>query len=193
MARPKAFDPEQALDRAMELFRRKGYAATTTSDLTDEMQIGRGSLFSSFGTKDQIFFAALCRYQERSFGHLVASLDAARSPLQAIRSIFEAITQEGRAERPFGCLMVNSTVELAPHAPDVQRYLARSWERLEEAFERAISRGQELHEISRRQTSRALARFLVTMLRGVGVGNKMRPDKDMWRDTLSVVFAALEP
>ncbi len=192
MARPKEFDPEVALAKAIEVFRRRGYASTSTTDLTEEMGIGRGSLFATFGTKDQIFRAALRGYQERSFGWVVAELEASGSPKAAIRHVFESIARSHlEPENQSGCLIVNTTVELGPHDPEVQEYLRRSWTRVEDALARAIARGQAAGEIDASKKPRALARFFVTMMRGMGVGAKLRPDRGWLADTIHVALDAL--
>ncbi len=64
MPRVKEFDPDQALDRAMELFWRKGYEATSVQDLVEHMGINRFSLYDTFGSKHELFMAALDRYSE---------------------------------------------------------------------------------------------------------------------------------
>lgn len=62
MARPKTFDHDQVLDRAVELFWRKGYEATSIQDLVEAMGIQRGSLYAAFGSKQDLFLAVLDRY-----------------------------------------------------------------------------------------------------------------------------------
>ena len=69
MARPKEFDQDKALDKAMTLFWQKGYEATSIQDLVDHLGIGRRSLYDTFKSKHDLFIAALDRYQalNRSF------------------------------------------------------------------------------------------------------------------------------
>ena len=75
MARPKEFDPEVAVDRAMDLFWRKGYGATSPNDLVAELGIGKGSLYAAFGSKRALFDLALDRYRERQGDTLTEIID----------------------------------------------------------------------------------------------------------------------
>ena len=62
MTRPKAFDRDRALTRALELFQAKGYEATSIQDLVLAMGIGRQSLYDTFGDKEALYREALLRY-----------------------------------------------------------------------------------------------------------------------------------
>ena len=59
MARQKEFDLEEVLDKAVALFRQRGYAATGVEDLVSYLGIGRGSLYATFGSKHGLYLAAL--------------------------------------------------------------------------------------------------------------------------------------
>ena len=72
--RPRAFDMEKALDRAMLIFWRKGYLGTSLSDLTDAMGINRPSLYAAFGNKESLFRKALARYLSGPSAYLSESL-----------------------------------------------------------------------------------------------------------------------
>src|ERR1700674_4986058 len=72
--RPRAFDVDQALDRALHLFWRKGYEGTSLSDLTRAMGINRPSLYAAFGDKETLFRKALDRYVEGPDAYLGEAL-----------------------------------------------------------------------------------------------------------------------
>ena len=82
MPRPKAFDPDAALHKAMQVFWERGYEATSVDDLVQCMGINRFSLYSTFGGKHQLFVAALERYRDTIVADLVGELEqsAADSP-----------------------------------------------------------------------------------------------------------------
>src|SRR3546814_13184383 len=85
MGRPRSFDIDEALDRALEVFWRKGYEGASLSDLTEAMGIARPSLYAAFGNKEELFCKALDRYVEQKVAH--------------VRKAFEEPTARGVAER----------------------------------------------------------------------------------------------
>jgi TetR/AcrR family transcriptional repressor of nem operon len=106
MARPKEFDPDQALDRAVELFWRKGYEATSIQDLVEALGINRSSLYGTFGDKHALYLAAIDRYCEDVVAPRVAELDQAASPRAAIRQLFLSLpTRATRRRERRGCLL----------------------------------------------------------------------------------------
>jgi len=91
MARKREFDADEALERAIEVFHRKGFASTSMRDLVDHMGIGRGSLYETFGSKEQLFVRALTRYADRSLEGMVACLEDADDPLEGIRDLLHKV------------------------------------------------------------------------------------------------------
>jgi AcrR family transcriptional regulator len=74
--RPRFFDAEAALDRAVEVFWRQGYEGASLSDLTAAMGINRPSMYAAFGNKDDLFRRAVARYAEINMAYARASLHA---------------------------------------------------------------------------------------------------------------------
>src|SRR6202451_4040367 len=74
VGRPRAFDTEEALDRAMQVFWRKGYLGTSLSDLTDAMGINRPSLYAACGNKQSLFRKALEHYAKGPSSYLSQAL-----------------------------------------------------------------------------------------------------------------------
>jgi TetR/AcrR family transcriptional repressor of nem operon len=190
MARPKEFDPDAALERAMDLFHRQGYEATSMQELVDELGVGRGSLYETFGSKQQLFNACLARYGTGLTDYL-AQLSDADKPLDAIRAIIRG-TGEHQCAVNKGCLMVNSTVELAPHDEVVQAAVGRAWGKVEAAFRAALERAQADGDLSADKNPRAIARFLVTTMHGMSVAGKYRDSKAQFKDIADVALSVLE-
>ena len=102
MARARAFDIDRALDSAVDLFWRAGYAKTSVRDLCDAMGLLQGSFYAAFGSKEACFRRALVRYLELQ--------GLPREPgIPAVRAWFKAITRPAR--RGKGCLLVNAAVD----------------------------------------------------------------------------------
>jgi len=192
VARTKEFDRDQALDKAMNLFWRCGYEATSLDALLKTMGIARQSLYDTFGDKHALFLAALERYMARRDGATSSALDSAHSAKRAIREIFMAIVSESTADKKRGCFGVNSALELAPHDTDVARLIVIRQRSVEEAFFRALERAREQGEISPKKDTRALARFLLAALQGLRVSAKADPHSPALVDIAEVALQTLD-
>ena len=192
MARTKEFEPETALTRAMDLFWRRGYEATSVRDLLDEMGIGRGSMYGTFGDKRTLFLAALERFEETRVSRADEILDGSASATEGIRKLFET-TIEGLVsyEPRRGCLLANTAVELAPHDAEVAERISRYVARTEEAFERTLVRAQSTGEIPADKDPKVLARFLVNTLHGVRVLARAGVDRDVLEDSVRTALEVL--
>ena len=89
MGRSKAFNEELVLDKAIEVFWAKGYEATSIQDLVDAMGIQRGSLYGTFGSKQELFLKSLDRYSLVVVKDLLALLTSKTSALESIELFFD--------------------------------------------------------------------------------------------------------
>lgn len=191
MARTKEFDPDVALDRAMELFWQNGYEATSMAELTERLGIGRASLYATFGDKRRLYLKAVQRYLEREPSP-VELLSQPGPALPAVRALVELYVQESLDdEQRKGCLVVNSATELLPRDRPVARLVESSWDGLEVALTSALTRARAQGELPAGRDPRALARFLLVFLQGVRVMGKS-PDAGRLRDAADHALALLQ-
>lgn len=198
MARTKAFDPDVALDAAQQLFWRSGYEATSLDDLTARMGIGKGSFYATFGSKRALYLRALDRYRARQTAALVDALHASGPVLPIIRSLLlgvvaEAARPAAREEEgtPRGCFLVNATVERAGCDAEVARRAAAQSAALEAALAGALARGQRAGEVRTDRDATALARFILTTMRGLRISGATTPDRATLTDAAEVALSAL--
>ncbi len=193
MARHKEFDPAVALAKAVQLFRQRGFEATSTTALVKHMGIGRGSLYETFGTKGEIFGEVLRTYEHQAFGGMIRQLESSNDPVTIIREIFESLGRNHASGRnPYGCLMVNTTIEAAIHTDEITDVLRAAWKRLEDSFTRSLVRGQKQGKLSESKDPRAIARFLITIMRGMGVGTKLGTSRAVTADIVSLALGVLD-
>ncbi len=161
MPRRKQFDPQEALQRAMELFWEKGYEATSVQDLLDGMGINRFSLYDTFQGKRELFEAAMSRYMEEQVEPQLREMREGPDGYGSLRRYFDTLVT--RATGPagwWGCLMVNTAVELAPMDRNAAKRVREFMEILEEAFYRALVRARKAGEMKSVVPASLLARFL---------------------------------
>src|SRR3989454_12499362 len=170
VGRPKAFEHDVVLDRAMQAFWSRGYEATSIQHLVDRMGIQRGSLYDTFGDKRALFFAAIDRYDRVVTAKLLAALDEPASGRDAIRRFFRAKVELAlEPRRPRGCLVTNSAAELASRDRGAATRVGAVLGKIEAAFHRAVGRARKAGEVERARDPRALARVLTNSAQGPSV------------------------
>lgn len=190
MARTKAFDTDQALQRAIDTFWQHGYDGTSVQTLLDEMGINRGSLYATFGDKEQLFHAAVEQYRRSVVIPRLADLESGDGGLAAIRGFFSALLErvrKGRARN--GCLMTNTCVELGPHDTAVAAKVRANLSRIEKAFRNALTVAKAQGDLDASTDVRKKARFLTGTLQGLQVLSKAGLPAGYLQD---VVDSALE-
>lgn len=146
--RPRKCDPDEVFDKALTLFWKKGYAATSMNDLVAETGMAKPGLYSNFGSKDALFVKALTHYFERfltTFGKDFAESDG---PVQDdVRALLMRTVQSAKGDTPcVGCFLLNTVVETTD-APSELHDLSRDMgERrrklLRDRLARAVAEGE---------------------------------------------------
>jgi len=193
MSRPKEFDPEQALDRAMELFWHKGYEATSIEDLVTHMDINRGSLYETFGDKQKLFLACMDRYCNGMAASRLSMLDQPGPALDTIRRFIRGKLQMALADPTRkGCLIANTAMELAPHDKEIGERVASALGGLEEAYYKVLIRAKKHGELRKDHDPRALARYLTTIMQGMIVMYKAGTPAEALRDIVETGLSVLD-
>ena len=194
VGRPKEFDVERALEKAMGVFWAQGYEATSVQNLLDAMGINRGSMYGTFGDKHALFTAAIDHYGRTVTVNLEETLAGPGSALSNIHKVLSRMGDSGGGSggrKCRGCLATNTIVELAPHDPEMAVTARCLLGRVEKAFERALDRALTAGELPRRADTRALARFLTSTVQGLVVMSKASASRALIRDTVNVAISAL--
>ncbi|MFI2199902.1 TetR/AcrR family transcriptional regulator [Streptomyces sp. NPDC020192] len=194
MARTKEFDPDAALQAALELFWRRGYEATSMADLVDRLGIGRASLYATFGSKHELYLKALDRYERSGLTRIVRELSQPGPALPAVRALLRRYAAEASHDelRQSGCLITNTASELAPHDPAATRQVERNWDHVETALHSALTRAQAQDELPADRDPLALARMLLVLMQGLRVVGKASADPARVRDATEQALALLD-
>lgn len=138
MARPIEFDRAKALNRALALFWRQGFQATSLADLLAAMGISRSSLYAAFGDKRRLFIACLDLFALRMTGRLQRARSQAE-PLDALQDFLErSLLPAGDSRGRWGCLLVNSVLELAGVDDDLSKRASRHLEDIQGLYQDAL-------------------------------------------------------
>lgn len=168
--RPRKFDTNEALDKALMVFWQRGFEGTSLSDLTEAMGINRPSLYAAFGDKETLFRRALDRYAE--IGTL-AVLHAALEEPTAQRVIERLL--RGTAEcftdpcRPAGCLVVQGALACGEAAQSVKEELCARRAAGEAKLRERLARAKSEGDLPADADPTTLARYVATVLQGMSV------------------------
>ncbi|MCM1972222.1 MULTISPECIES: TetR/AcrR family transcriptional regulator [unclassified Streptomyces] len=178
MARTKEFDPDAALQSALELFWRRGYEATSMADLVEELGIGRASMYATFGNKRELYLKALDRYGEYRDPSLLRELSQPGPALPAVRTVVRRFAAESSTGdlRQNGCFVTNTAAELGAHDPDAARKVEASWSHIETLLHSALTRAQAQGELPADRDPRTLASMLLVLMQGMRVVGKASQD-----------------
>lgn len=193
MARTKEFDPDVALQSAMELFWERGYEATSMADLVERLGIGRASIYATFGNKRELYLKALDRYNEDRDPALLRELSQPGPALPVVRTVvrrFAAEASSGR--RGKGCFVTNAAAELGAHDPAAARRVEASWDHIETLLHSALVRAHAQGELSPDRDPRTLARMLLVLMQGLRVVGKASNDPGRVRDAAEQALRLLD-
>jgi TetR/AcrR family transcriptional regulator, transcriptional repressor for nem operon len=192
MVRPREFDEATALEAAMNCFWTQGYELTSVRDLAEQMGITGASLYNAFGDKRSLYRQALRHYLEQTVRDRVARLERLR-PFPAIRTFFDEIVERSVKDRQHrGCMLVNSALELAPYDPEFQKIVAEEMIFIEAFFRRSIEAGQKDGTILAIRPAAELAKLLLSVLLGIRVLARTRPQRDVLEDAAKGVLELLK-
>ncbi|WP_329295517.1 TetR/AcrR family transcriptional regulator [Streptomyces sp. NBC_01455] len=191
MARTREFDIDQAVDRAMDVFWRRGYAETSLQDLLQELSIGSGSFYAAFGSKEKLYIRSLDRYASLQASDLEKAIDGTTEIRPAVRKVLTSLIETDLADPTRGCLVGNASTQCGDHPAAADRVNA-AIRQVESFLAGALEQAQARGEISSDKDPRELARFLTAFIQGIRVIGRARVGREFAEDALSTAMRALD-
>jgi len=191
MVRPKEFDRDVAVARAMSVFWSKGYAATSTDDLLQAMKIGRQSLYDTFGDKRRLFVEALERYQRESIAGHMKRLRSTASPVAGIEALVVGLIPSDRATREKGCMGVGAICEFGNADTELGELRVKGSSMLHKALVERLQDAQAAGEIRKTVSIERAARFVETTMLGLQVAARAGESVRTLRDMAAFAIAGL--
>jgi len=188
--RPRGFDPDAALDRAMHIFWAKGYEGASLSDLTRAMRINRPSLYAAFGNKEQLFRKVLDRYMDGPLAYFGKALAASKARDVIERIFFGAAKMAGDPKIPAGCLMVQGALAVGDAARSVRKEAVGRSIASEVTLRRRFQRAKREGDLPQSADPADLARYVMTVLHGIAVQGANGAGRDQLRRVAQVALRA---
>ncbi|PRY35674.1 TetR/AcrR family transcriptional regulator [Umezawaea tangerina] len=169
IGRPRGFDVDEALERAVVVFWERGYEGASLTDLTDAMGITRTSMYAAFGNKEELFRKALERYTEGPAAYGARALEEPTSEAVATALLNGSVRAATRPGFPAGCLGVQGSLAAGDPGRAARDALIDwrnvGWSRLDERFQRAVDEG----DLPPHADAGVLARYVMTVANGIAV------------------------
>jgi TetR/AcrR family transcriptional repressor of nem operon len=194
MPRPREFNADAALNRALDVFWSKGYEATSVDDLCATTGLSRSSLYSTFGSKRDLLLRSVDRYVERRTPDLAAILAQPMPVREAFATLARQFIEQivsGPGRR--GCFLGNCAAELPRGDRAALARVRRGLAQTEATFRAALMRAVACGELPSDVNIRALARFLTAGFQGLRLIGKVNPGRAVLEDVARTMLQCLDP
>ena len=192
MARPREFNESDALGDAMNLFWQRGYENASLSEITEATGLSKSSLYDTFGSKHELLLSSLKFYEDQLVAPSLTALEEGPSPRAAIAKRFDMVIEGITAPGPrWGCLIVNTTLELGARDVAVAKRIAAAHAKVERAYTQVIERGQAGGEIDSAKSAASLAHYIMACLTGIVCLRKAGFDAPRLREVAATAMQAI--
>ncbi|MBB5415022.1 TetR/AcrR family transcriptional regulator [Paraburkholderia atlantica] len=190
--RPREFDVDHTIERAMQVFWTLGYQGTSLPDLMQATGLSRGSLYAAFGDKHGLFLLALDHYIVQALKRLDFELASGRKALAGLKACMDGyVERTNGAAGKRGCLVVATAMELAAHDHEVSNRIAYFFRAMETRLANALKRAQKEGDLGRNVSPEAAAHVLVCFLEGLRVVRKTGIESDRAKDAVQTLIRSL--
>jgi AcrR family transcriptional regulator len=193
VGRPRAFDPEVALEKALEVFWRKGYDGTSLADLTEAMGINKPSLYSTFGNKDQLFLKAIEVYENRPCAFFGPALDEPTAHQVVKKMLYGAAANFADKSHPQGCVIIQGALSCSETASAVKEALIARRQEFEQRVRDRLARAQAEGDIPATTNVGALARYIGTVIQGMAIQANNGATPEELTEVADLALSAMPP
>ena len=188
----KKFDPDVALEKAMEVFWAKGYEAASLSELMANMGISKKSLYDTFGNKRSLFLKALEHYSRTVLSDVNRRLSTDGSPLQNIENLLKDFRDMHSQPCSKGCMLGTNIADFDTDDAEIAAVLRGYLKQVESILSRTLRQAQEAGEISEAIAPRDMARFLLVLHQGMALVGRVLDDSALLDSVVSTADRVLE-
>lgn len=167
--RPKGFDNDVILEKAMNVFWARGYEGTSLAELTDVLGINKPSLYAAFGDKEELFRKALAKYLASQGSVFREALGAETSRLVATNFLLNAAKFLTDDSHPKGCMIAQGALNYGRDAELIHEEMTRQRKNYEEALRERFERAKNEKDLNADADATQLAKFVATLHQGMSV------------------------
>lgn len=189
MAKTAKFDRQEVIDKATNLYWKKGFHATSMRNLQDEIDMRPGSIYAAFGSKDGLFKETLRNYTDMTLSQLQQLSNEYDSPTDVLKAFVKAQVIDTQNDAPNGMCMLAKTIgELTEENQEIIDTTRNHLGEIVNAFIKLIAQGQVRGEISKDKTVEDLASRVQIQIAGLRTYAKINRDKNMLNNKIEDIF-----
>ncbi len=190
MGRQQQYNRAETIEKAMHLFRSRGFSGTSMRDLESRLDMRPGSIYASFGSKEGLYEATLDHYAATSLESLDQHMAQAENFLTGLRGFIEQILFPADGAR--NCMLVKTVSDLNPTTAALKEKAFRMLLEFEKAFIRELRRAQTTGEVSPTADIPTLARFIQVQIIGLRAYGEIQPSKTALNELLDSSLYAIK-
>lgn len=191
--RPKIFDENQAIEKATEVFRNKGYDTASADELLNAMGIGKGSFYLAFkGGKQELYMRSIKQFAESFNQKIEQEIENADDQIEFIRQFFLSLAKTNDCNRERGCYLGNALVQLSEKDDDIKLVTVKLLKGLQKIFAKTIKKAQENGQIKNIEDPEILAWHLTNLWNGIHVTRRMENSPGILRSMIELNLKLLE-
>lgn len=180
------------LAKAMEVFWAKGYEAASLSELLQNMEISRKSMYDTFGNKQALFLKALEHYAQTNLRSIKEQLSAPGSPLSNIEQLLQSWQKTHGKPGSKGCMLGTSAADFDTSNVEIAPVLRSYFTRLENIYYEAVSQAQAAGELSTQVNPRDIARMLLCTTQGMALVGRVLDSETIPQSVVLATIRALK-
>ncbi|MCK8120442.1 MULTISPECIES: TetR/AcrR family transcriptional regulator [Alteromonadales] len=189
MAKTAKFDRQEVIDKATNLYWKKGFHATSMRNLQDEIDMRPGSIYSAFGSKDGLFKEALRNYTDIGLAQMQSLAEQNKSPIDTLKAFVKALVIDTQTDAPNGMCMLSKTLgELTEENQELidvtKNHLGEIADEMVVLIEQAKANG----EIDKAKDAQELVEHIQIQIAGLRTFAKINSDKQLLDKKIEAIF-----
>lgn len=191
--RPKLYEEDVLIEKATEVFWKKGYTASSAQDLMEVMNVGQGSLYRTFkGGKQELYQKTLINFLKEPIKVFYQNLEHADNPIQFIKAFFYKLLPDGSKQKRNGCYLGNAIVEQSNLDDEIKLIAAQQLDKLRLGFEKALQIAQEKGHLTKDKSPQLVALHLINLWNGFNITQRMELSSKACKDLLDESLKILD-
>ena len=165
--RPKGFIPDEALDRAVEMFWEHGYEGVDVERIAQAVNVTKPALYRAFGDKPTLLLKAVERYAITYIAPIIAAFQAEPDVHKAVTSFCEAMVNNATGETRAGCMMAAAALGQSERVTEIRSYVAKGLTATADIFAKRFEQEMKAGRLPRTPSAKVRGRALVDLMQGV--------------------------